>query len=186
VAMKGATTFSWSRRCRSCAARGDSFPVTAKRSDWRFSSRKACRTRRFCDEQRWIWETRVVPDDQAVEAMLVARLAGARCSGTPAIARRSKAWRTVRSGRGRPRRSGDQTEAKMCQRGARDCEKGEGAEDDPERVRGLPESGDVLGQMWRRSGYWIRAALRRRARVLGERAWRRRGVYMVGVAWQMG
>jgi hypothetical protein len=46
---------------------------------------------------------------------LVVRLAGARCSGTPAIVRRSKAWRTVRSGCGRPHRSGDQTEARMCQ-----------------------------------------------------------------------
>jgi hypothetical protein len=29
-------------------------------------------------EQGWIWETGVLPDDKVVEAMLVARLSGAR------------------------------------------------------------------------------------------------------------
>jgi hypothetical protein len=41
------------------------------------------------DEQRWIWETRVIPDDQEVEAMPVVRFAGVRCSGAPEIPRRS-------------------------------------------------------------------------------------------------
>jgi hypothetical protein len=30
------------------------------------------------DEQRWIWEAGFLPDDQEVEAMLVARCAGVR------------------------------------------------------------------------------------------------------------
>jgi hypothetical protein len=81
------------------------------------------------DEQRWIWETRVIPDDQEVEAMPVARFAGARCSGTPAIARRSKVWRTVRFGRGRPHRSGTQTRKRACQRGVREQGRREGVEE---------------------------------------------------------
>jgi hypothetical protein len=42
-----------------------------------------------CDVMRWCLETRFIPDDREVEAELMARFAGARCSVTPAIARRS-------------------------------------------------------------------------------------------------
>jgi hypothetical protein len=42
-----------------------------------------------CDVMRWFLETRFIPDDQEVEAELMASFAGARCSVTLAIARRS-------------------------------------------------------------------------------------------------
>jgi hypothetical protein len=54
---------------------------------------------------------------QVDKAMPAVKFAGARCSGTPAIARLSKVWRTARFGRGRPRRSRTQTRKGACQRG---------------------------------------------------------------------
>jgi hypothetical protein len=45
------------------------------------------------DEQGWIWETRVIPDDQEVKAMPMASFDGSRSCGAPAIARRKFIWR---------------------------------------------------------------------------------------------
>jgi hypothetical protein len=42
-----------------------------------------------CDVKGWFWETSFIPDDQEVEAELVASFDDLRCSGAPAIARRS-------------------------------------------------------------------------------------------------
>jgi hypothetical protein len=61
--------------------------------------------------------------------MPVARFAGARCSRTPAIARRSKVWRTVRFERGHPRCSGTQTRKRACQSGVREQGRRDGAEE---------------------------------------------------------
>jgi hypothetical protein len=41
-------------------------------------------------EKEQNWEAGFIPGDQRVEAMLVVKLAGSRCPGTPANARRSK------------------------------------------------------------------------------------------------
>jgi hypothetical protein len=45
------------------------------------------------DEQGDFWETRLIPDDQEIEAKLVARLYWSRCTESSAIARRSSVWR---------------------------------------------------------------------------------------------
>jgi hypothetical protein len=62
--------------------------------------------------QRPYWEI------GGVETSMVAKQGRRRCSGAPAISRRSLQWRAVRSGRGRTRRSGAQEDRKTCQGGA--------------------------------------------------------------------
>jgi hypothetical protein len=46
-----------------------------------------------CDVMRWVLETRFIPDDQQVEAELMASFDVPRCSGALAIARWSFVWR---------------------------------------------------------------------------------------------
>jgi hypothetical protein len=66
-------------------------------------------------KEKGIWEAAVLPGVQEDEAGLVARSAGSRCPGAPAIPRRSSRSMATRSDRDRLLCFGAQELAKQCQ-----------------------------------------------------------------------
>jgi hypothetical protein len=90
------------------------------KGDWKLGQGHVMQGTAECDEQKWIWEMRLISEIQEDEVELVARSDWSRCTEPLAIAHRSLVWRTVRSGRGYSHRSGACLRQAGCQGDARE------------------------------------------------------------------